>query len=90
MKITRVINVAALMLGVLLLCQCTKEEKSAVQPQANVPATVKMAYIDSDSLAAKYNFAKDIAHSFPKSTDRFIHFFYMTNTQKMNQHRCKQ
>ena len=50
MKITRVINVAALMLGVLLLCQCTKEEKSAVQPQANVPATVKMAYI----------FAKDI------------------------------
>ena len=60
MKITRVINVAALMLGVLLLCQCTKEEKSAVQPQANVPATVKMAYIDSDSLAAKYNFAKDI------------------------------
>lgn len=60
MKITRVINVAALMLGVLLLCQCTKEEKSAVQPQANVLATVKMAYIDSDSLAAKYNFAKDI------------------------------
>ena len=57
MKITRVINVAALMLGVLLLCQCTKEEKSAVQPQANVPATVKMAYIDSDSLAANYIFA---------------------------------
>ena len=70
MKITRVINVAALMLGVLLLCQCTKEEKSAVQPQANVPATVKMAYIDSDSLAAKYNFAKDIFEANQRASKR--------------------
>lgn len=61
MKITRVINVTMMLLGVLLLCQCTKtEEKSAPQQQAKVPATVKMAYIDSDSLGAKYNFAKDI------------------------------
>lgn len=61
MKMTRVIKVTTMLLGVLLLCQCTKSEESKTkQTPAKVPTEVKMAYIDSDSLLAKYNFAKDI------------------------------
>ncbi len=61
MKITRVIKVTTLFLGAILFCQCSnKENKTSAQAPAKVPTEVKMAYIDSDSLLNKYNFAKDI------------------------------
>jgi len=62
MKIKQAIKAAPLLLVALALCQCAPEDKKETKPEAPaaVSEKVKMAYIDSDSLFMKYNFAKDV------------------------------
>lgn len=62
MKFTRLTQYAAVILLAVAATACAKEDKAGAKQSApaQVPTEVKMAYIDSDSILSKYNFAKDI------------------------------
>lgn len=72
MKLIQAIKITPLLLGALLFCQCSdaeKTEEKSVAPAA-VPAEIKMAYINSDSLYMKYNFAKDVLEADQRAMNR--------------------
>ena len=63
-KIFRVASTSALLLSIVALSQCTPAEKAQANAgensTENVQASMKVAYIDGDSLMSGYNFAKDV------------------------------
>lgn len=64
-KIFRVASTSALLLSIFALSQCTpaneaKTAKAGETSTENVQASMKVAYIDGDSLMNGYNFAKDV------------------------------
>ena len=72
MKAIKVIKFTPLVVGALLLCQCSNEEKEKkASAPAMIPTEVKMAYIDSDSLFTKYNFAKDVNEASQRANTKF-------------------
>ena len=72
MKVIKVIKFTPLVVGALLLCQCSNEEKEKkASAPAMIPTEVKMAYIDSDSLFTKYNFAKDVNEASQRANTKF-------------------
>lgn len=72
MKAIKVIKFTPLVVGALLLCQCSNEEKEQkASAPAMIPTEVKMAYIDSDSLFTKYNFAKDVNEASQRANTKF-------------------
>lgn len=72
MKTIRAINMTAFLSLCLFLCQCSTEEKKEKDASAPAvtPTEVKMAYIDSDTLFLKYNFAKDINEANQRSQNK--------------------
>ncbi len=72
MKVIKVIKFTPLVVGALLLCQCSNEEKEKkASAPAMIPTEVKMAYIDSNSLFTKYNFAKDVNEASQRANTKF-------------------
>lgn len=72
MKAIKVIKFTPLVVGALLLCQCSNEEKEKkASAPAMIPTEVKMAYIDSDPLFTKYNFAKDVNEASQRANTKF-------------------
>ena len=73
MKIFHAIKMAPVLLMALALFSCssaeTEKETTANTPAA-VPQKVKMAYIDSDTLLSKYNFAKDVLEAGQRAQNR--------------------
>ena len=64
-KIFRVASTSALLLSIFALSQCTpandaKQANAGENSTENVQASMKVAYIDGDSLMSGYNFAKDV------------------------------
>ena len=73
MKIFQAIKMAPVLLMALALFSCGSAEadkETTANTAATVPQKVNMAYIDSDSLLSKYNFAKDVLEAGQRAQNR--------------------
>ena len=90
MKINKVIRLLPLLVGVLLFVQCSSDKKNdnnKPKSETKITSDVKMAYIDSDSLFSKYNFAKDVSESTQRSRSQLesAHRQKLTEIQRFAQ-----
>ncbi len=71
MNLTKLIKITPVLLSAVLFYQCSSEKaENTDKKPAEVPAEVKMAYIDSDSLYTNYNFAKDVNEASQRSQSK--------------------